>query len=105
MLSSTDAILWLRKYNPVPGGAGHSRRLVTSDGKVLSRIIQRASRMMDACDFEPSCYKCLRNYCNQKLHDDLSRKSAATFLNGFTGHIDLIEDEDISYEISSVAEM
>lgn len=82
-------------YDAVAGGAGHSRRIVTSDGKVLSTIIQRAVKMMDDCDCEPSCYKCLRNYYNQKLHDRLNRKSAASFLRDFAGDIEPAVDGDI----------
>lgn len=74
-------------YDAVAGGAGHARRLVTPDGKVLSKVIRRAVSMMDHCDCEPSCYKCLRNYYNQKLHDKLNRKVAADFLRGFSGAI------------------
>jgi len=79
-------------YDSVAGGAGHSRRLVTPDGTVLSKVIRRAVRIMDNCDCEPSCYKCLRNYYNQKLHDHLNRKSAADFLRNFAGEIAPVED-------------
>ncbi len=74
-------------YDSVAGGAGHSRRLVTPDGKILTRVFARAVFMMDNCDCEPSCYKCLRNYYNQKLHDSLNRISAANFLRDFIGEI------------------
>ncbi len=79
-------------YDSVAGGAGHSRRLVTPDGAVLSKVIRRAVYIMDNCDCEPSCYKCLRNYYNQKLHDHLNRKSAADFLRDFAGEITPVED-------------
>lgn len=79
-------------YDSVAGGAGHSRRLVTPDGKVLLKVIQRAVTIMDGCDCEPSCYKCLRNYYNQKLHDKLNRKNAADFLRDFTGEILPVEE-------------
>jgi superfamily II DNA/RNA helicase len=78
-------------YDAVAGGAGHSRRIVTPDGKVLSKVIQRAIKMMDDCDCEPSCYKCLRSYYNQKLHDNLDRKSAANFLRNFAGLIEVVD--------------
>lgn len=83
-------------YDAVAGGAGHSRRIVTPDGKALSKVIQRALKMMDDCDCEPSCYKCLRNYYNQKLHDHLNRKIAANFLRDFAGIIELVDDADIT---------
>ncbi|MCL1878952.1 MAG: DEAD/DEAH box helicase [Defluviitaleaceae bacterium] len=74
-------------YDAVAGGAGHSRRLVTPDGTVLSRVIRRAAKAMNDCNCEPSCYKCLRNYYNQKIHDELSRFSARDFLFKFTDEI------------------
>ena len=74
-------------YDAVAGGAGHSRRLVTADGAVLSRVIRRAVKAMDDCNCEPSCYKCLRNYYNQKIHDELDRFRARDFLVNFTGEV------------------
>ncbi|OQC13397.1 MAG: ATP-dependent RNA helicase RhlE [Firmicutes bacterium ADurb.Bin080] len=67
-------------YDSVPGGAGHSRRLVTNDGVVLKKVIENAIDIMRNCNCEPSCYKCLRNYENQKIHEILDRKKALGFL-------------------------
>jgi ATP-dependent helicase YprA (DUF1998 family)/rubrerythrin len=67
-------------YDAVPGGAGHSRRLVTEDGAVLKAIIKRAIALLNTCECEPSCYRCLRNYENQKIHETLDREKALTFL-------------------------
>lgn len=79
-------------YDSVPGGAGHSRRLVTSDGKMLYRIINVALRKMGNCNCEPSCYNCLRSYENQKIHDELDRKSAAKFLSELIGKIVIVDN-------------
>lgn len=79
-------------YDAVPGGAGHSRRLVTSDGKMLDRIIKVALAKMKGCNCEPSCYNCLRSYENQKIHDILDRKLAEEFLNKLIGNITFIND-------------
>ncbi len=67
-------------YDAVPGGAGHSRRLVTEDGEVLKAVIKRAINILDTCECSPSCYRCLRNYENQKIHEILDRENALTFL-------------------------
>lgn len=67
-------------YDSVPGGAGHSRRLVTQDGKVLKCVIERSISLLNECDCNPSCYKCLRNYENQKKHEILDRQKALDFL-------------------------
>lgn len=78
-------------YDAVPGGAGHSRRLVTKDGKMLYRIISSALNNMTSCDCDPSCYNCLRSYENQKIHDQLDRKLAAGFLQQFIGEIQVVD--------------
>jgi len=67
-------------YDAVPGGAGHSRRLVTEDGYVLKAVIKRAINILKNCECSPSCYRCLRNYENQKIHEILDREKALQFL-------------------------
>lgn len=70
-------------YDAVPGGAGHSRRFVTEDGAVLNAVIKRAIKSLETCQCEPSCYRCLRNYENQKIHEILDREKALSFLKQF----------------------
>ena len=79
-------------YDAVPGGAGHSRRLVTKDGSMLYSIFMSALRSMESCNCEPSCYNCLRSYENQKIHDQLDRNLVATFLRQFIGEIKVLEN-------------
>lgn len=67
-------------YDAVPGGAGHSRRLVTQDGMILKNVIKRAINLLATCNCSPSCYRCLRNYENQKIHERLNRQKALDFL-------------------------
>lgn len=67
-------------YDAVPGGAGHSRRLVTEDGEILKAVIERAISLLKTCECSPSCYRCLRNYENQKVHEILDREKALSFL-------------------------
>lgn len=76
-------------YDDVPGGAGHSRRLVTNDGKMLQEIMRVALNNMKLCECDPSCYNCLRSYDNQKIHEDLDRKLAANFLARLIGDGDV----------------
>ena len=68
-------------YDSVPGGAGHSRRLVTPSGDMLYNIIENAVKIMRDCSCDPSCYNCLRSYENQLKHDILDRKLAENFLS------------------------
>ena len=70
-------------YDAVPGGAGHSRRLATETGNVLKNVIRRAINNLSECKCEPSCYKCLRSYENQKVHELLDRKKALAFFQQF----------------------
>ena len=74
-------------YDSVPGGAGHSRRLVTKDGMVLYNIINSALNSMRMCDCGIACYKCLKSYENQKIHDNLNKKLAENFLSQFIGDV------------------
>lgn len=70
-------------YDSVPGGAGHSRRIVTEDGAILRNVIQRAYDTLRTCQCEPSCYRCLRSYENQRVHEILNRDKALEFLKSF----------------------
>ncbi len=81
-------------YDAVPGGAGHSRRLVTNDGQMLQQVMRIALKNMNSCKCEPSCYNCLRSYDNQKIHDDLDRKLAAKFLSQLIGEVEVIKTKE-----------
>ena len=67
-------------YDAVAGGAGHVRRLVTEDGSRFRRVVEKAIAITKGCNCSPSCYSCLRNYYNQRIHDLLNRKYAYEFL-------------------------
>lgn len=78
-------------YDAVAGGAGHVRRLVTEDGNAFRRVLLRALSVVEQCGCDSSCYHCLRNYYNQKLHDLLDRKKAAEFLREWMGELEPVE--------------
>ena len=80
-------------YDAAAGGAGHVRRLVTDDGKVLNTVIEKAIAICEGCDCDGSCYKCLRNYYNQKIHDQLDRHIAANFIKPWLGVMKPIEEQ------------
>lgn len=65
-------------YDTVPGGAGNALRI----GEQLRNFLQASVRRLDSCGCgeETSCYACLRNYCNQSHHEDLSREAALGLL-------------------------
>lgn len=77
---SAEPIYTLILYDAVAGGAGHVRRIVTRDGMVFQRVLKKALEIVDQCKCDTSCYSCIRNYYNQKIHTNLVRKQAADFL-------------------------
>jgi ATP-dependent helicase YprA (DUF1998 family) len=81
-------------YDAVAGGAGHVRRLVTEDGAQFQRVVKRAIAITKGCNCSPSCYSCLRNYYNQKIHDLLNRKYAYDFLENYSGDLEPISNEE-----------
>lgn len=81
-------------YDAVAGGAGHVRRIATKDGKALQAVLRRALSVVDSCGCDSSCYHCLRNYYNQKIHDNLDRKKAAAFLSQWIGRMERTEERE-----------
>lgn len=72
-------------YDAVAGGAGHVRRLITKDAGVFQKVLNKALSIVQNCNCSPSCYQCLRNYYNSKVHDQLDRFKAAAFLKKWEG--------------------
>ncbi len=81
-------------YDAVAGGAGHVRRLVTEDGARFHQVVEKAIAITKGCNCSPSCYSCLRNYYNQKIHDLLNRKYAYEFLENYSGEVEPISNEE-----------
>jgi len=71
-------------YDTVPGGAGH----VDNVQNHLREAAHSALKKMENCNCgeDTSCYNCLRNYRNQKYHDDLQRGYAIPILRVLLGH-------------------
>jgi ATP-dependent helicase YprA (DUF1998 family) len=64
-------------YDNVPGGAGYVRKVVANFGDVLTV----ARKLLDGCQCEKSCYKCLRSYRNQFEHKLLDKRLIAAYLD------------------------
>lgn len=77
-------------YDAVAGGAGHVRRIVSNSGKSFQHVLAKALDITGKCNCDLSCYNCLRNYYNQKIHDDLNRSLAYDFLQNWQGNMELI---------------
>ena len=69
-------------YDDVPGGAGHTWRVV-NEPEALERLLRGAAQRVEGkcgCAPETACYGCLRTYSNQRHHELLSRGRAHDFL-------------------------
>ena len=66
-----------------------------SPGKIS---IDKAIEITKGCNCSPSCYSCLRNYYNQKIHDLLNRKYAYDFLENYTGELESIAENEFDTE-------
>jgi len=71
-------------YDSVPGGAGHVENIKFH----LREAAEAALKKMKSCSCgeDTSCYNCLRNYRNQRIHDELQRGYAIKILQELLGH-------------------
>ena len=67
---------------------------VTEDGRCFRQVVEKAIAITKGCNCSPSCYSCLRNYYNQKIHDLLNRKYAYDFLENYYGELEPITNEE-----------
>ena len=70
-------------YDTAAGGAGHVHRLLKQE--TLQRVLERALQIVNNCTCDSSCYSCLRNYGNQRIHEQLDRHLAADYLASYAG--------------------
>jgi rubrerythrin len=70
-------------FDAVSGGAGHVKRLIMDNGNTLIQVMRSAVVKMKSCDCDTSCYKCLRSYYNQRIHDTLNRNDAVAVLSEY----------------------
>lgn len=82
-------------YDAVAGGAGNVRRMVTDDGSAFEAVLGKALELVEGCKCDSSCYNCLRNYYNQKIHDQLNRHAARDFLKDWLGEPQPMDEEDL----------
>ncbi len=68
-------------YDTTPGGAGHVKRLNTSEMiKDLLNTAYHIAKSCCNCAEDSSCYSCLRTYQNQKYHDVIKRSYVINYL-------------------------
>lgn len=86
-------------YDDVPGGAGHVKRLFNEEKFIKALETAFNKIKFECCDESTSCYNCLRNYRNQKLHRMLKRGKARDTLKHL---LQIINDKnDFKYEVES----
>ena len=72
--NNQDAQIFL--YDLLPGGAGYTRLVKQR----LIEVLDETEKLLDGCDCETSCYRCLRHYGNNYYHASLDRKLAHVLL-------------------------
>ncbi|OFW59091.1 MAG: hypothetical protein A2133_12145 [Actinobacteria bacterium RBG_16_64_13] len=60
-------------YDTMPGGTGYLPKLFESDAQGLKRAAAEVLSRLEACDCTASCYRCLRDFWNQRGHQLLNR--------------------------------
>lgn len=71
-------------YDTTPGGSGHVEMVFNNLRTTFESAYKRVANC-DGCSSDTSCYSCLRNYNNQRVHDILVRGQAATSLAKILG--------------------
>lgn len=92
-------------YDSVAGGVGHTRRLMedesTNGGELLRSVFENAYYDTKNCTCDPSCYSCLRNYGNQRIHEILNRHDVYNFLEAYISPVvksEILELEEKKFQ-------
>jgi ATP-dependent helicase YprA (DUF1998 family) len=82
-------------FDDVPAGAGHVGRVRAE----LSRVVKAAYERVANCECGPetSCYRCLRGFRNQRMHDRLRRGAVADLLSAAVG-VDAVTVRDADWQ-------
>ena len=97
-----DQEIYLFLYDLLPGGAGYTRMVKNN----LEKVLDEATKILENCDCEQSCYNCLRHYGNNYIHAQLDRKLALDLLtylqNGKTPSVSKSVEDAAVQQISEV---
>lgn len=86
--NNNDDTIDILIFDTVPGGAGHSKRLLNKDEIILALKMALVKVSQNCCDENTSCYNCLRNYYNQPFHKYLKRGDAKEVINELLSKLD-----------------
>lgn len=86
-------------FDTVSGGAGHVKKLESKEN--IIKALQMAKQIVTncICDEETSCYNCLKNFNNQRIHNHLKRGYAKETISNI---LDLIKKNCVSYTVKNV---
>lgn len=75
-------------YDTTPGGSGYVNMINSADK--LEAVLRCTRDIMKSCscggeEADSSCYSCLRNYYNQRHHDEMKRSYVIDFINRLLG--------------------
>lgn len=76
-------------FDTVPGGAGHVKKLQSKENVIRLLEAGRKKASQDCCQEDTSCYNCLRNYNNQKIHKSLVRGKALSTIEKIISEIEV----------------
>src|SRR5579871_179872 len=57
-------------YDTMPGGTGYLRQMVEDLPRIAGRIVEH----LLACSCETACYRCLKEFWNQRVHEKLDKR-------------------------------
>lgn len=57
-------------YDTMPGGTGYLRRMIQDVPRLAARIAEH----LENCGCERACYRCLKDYWNQRIHHYLDKR-------------------------------
>ena len=89
-------------FDTVSGGAGHVKRLESKENiiLVLRAAYKKVNPNKPCCDEDTSCYSCLRNFSNQRVHKHLKRGLAKHTLEEI---ITAIENKSAEMKIGDIS--
>lgn len=86
-------------FDTVSGGAGHVKKLESKENIMLALLKAKQIVTNCICDEETSCYNCLKNFNNQRIHHHLKRGFAKeTIIN----ILSLIQNNSVDYKVNNI---
>jgi ATP-dependent helicase YprA (DUF1998 family) len=77
VMGGGDNQVFMFLYDLLPGGAGYTRQVKNN----LDKVFAETKSLLEGCDCETSCYRCLRHYGNNLLHTSLDRHLALAIID------------------------